>query len=70
MSKTARLLRGSGFKVLFKVVALFFVFIAVLGIFGKLRFPGQTRLAQAKCTACGRYRIGKGPCAFGRGPRG
>lgn len=70
MSKIARLSQGSGSKVLFKVVALFFVFIAVLGIFGKWRFPGQDRLAKAKCTACGRYRIGKGPCACGRGPHG
>ena len=35
----------------------------VLAMFGKWRFPGQARLAQAKCPKCLRYRIGKGPCA-------
>jgi hypothetical protein len=49
-----------------KIVALFLVFIAILGMFGKLRFPGQKRLAQAKCPKCGRYRIGKGPCSCGK----
>ncbi|WP_417719444.1 hypothetical protein [Salipiger sp.] len=50
-----------------KIVALFLVVIAVLGIFGKLRVPGQERLAAAKCKSCGRYRIGKGPCPCGQG---
>lgn len=45
-----------------KIVFLFLAFIALLGIFGKLRFPGQTRLASVRCSKCGRYRIGKGPC--------
>ncbi|MCK0150021.1 hypothetical protein MWU54_08315 [Marivita sp. S6314] len=45
-----------------KIVILFLIFIAVLAMFGKLRFPGSTRLANAKCRKCGRYRIGKGPC--------
>ena len=52
---------------LIKVAAGFLVFMAVLAILGKWRFPGQDRLANAKCRACGRYRIGKGPCACGRG---
>lgn len=50
-----------------RVVLLFLVFIAVLGMFGKWRFPGQARLASAKCPSCGRYRIGKGPCGCGKG---
>ena len=52
---------------LIKVAALFLVFMAVLAMFGKVRFPGQARLAAAKCRGCGRFRIGKGPCACGRG---
>lgn len=52
-----------------KIVALFLVFIAILGMFGKLRFPGQKRLAAAKCAKCGRYRIGKGPCNCGKLPK-
>ncbi len=46
-----------------KIVVLFLVGMGVMAMFGKLRFPGQTRLAQAKCKSCGRYRIGKGPCS-------
>ena len=45
-----------------KVVFLFLIFMAVLAMFGRLRFPGQQRLADAKCRDCGRFRIGKGPC--------
>jgi hypothetical protein len=51
--------------VILKIVSLFLVFMAVLAIFGKLRFPGQARLSAAKCRRCGRYRIGKGPCSCG-----
>ena len=50
-----------------KVILLFLVGMAVLAMFGKLRFPGQARLAAAKCRRCGRYRIGKGPCSCGAG---
>ena len=45
------------------------VAMAVLAMFGRLRFPGQKRLAEAKCKRCGRYRIGKGPCDCEKGPR-
>ncbi|BBU58090.1 MULTISPECIES: hypothetical protein [Mameliella] len=59
-----------------KIVALFLVFIAVLGFFGKLRIPGAKQLGQlrdrarlnaTKCPKCGRYRIGKGPCDCRKG---
>ena len=36
-------------------------------MFGRLRFPGQKRLAAARCPRCGRFRLGKGPCACGKG---
>lgn len=52
---------------LIKVAALFLVFMVVVGMFGKWRFPGQDRLAAAKCPKCGRYKIGKGPCACEKG---
>ncbi|PUB17550.1 hypothetical protein [Yoonia sediminilitoris] len=45
-----------------KIILIFLAFMAVLSIFGKFRFPGQDRLAAAKCPKCNRYRIGKGPC--------
>lgn len=53
-----------------KIVTLFLIGMAVLAMFGKLRLPGIRRLASAKCPSCGRYRIGKGPCACGHGGRG
>lgn len=49
-----------------KIVLLFLAFIAVLGLLGKLHWIGGKRLKSAKCPGCGRYRIGKGPCACGR----
>ncbi|WP_397543069.1 hypothetical protein [Roseovarius salis] len=52
-----------------KIVILFLVFMAVLAMFGKLRFPGQQKLASARCPGCGRFRIGKGPCACRKGKR-
>lgn len=55
-------MRGSVCDMIAKVVFLFLAFIAVLGIFGRLRYPGQARLREAKCPTCGRFRIGKGPC--------
>ncbi|MDX8352672.1 hypothetical protein [Cognatiyoonia sp. IB215182] len=50
-----------------KAIFFFLAFMMVLGIFGKLRFPGQDRLASAKCPKCNRYRIGKGPCNCEKG---
>lgn len=50
-----------------KVMVLFLAFMALLAMFGRLRFPGQKKLASLRCKACGRYRIGKGPCACGKG---
>jgi len=55
---------------IFKIVSLFLVGMAVLAMFGKLRFPGQKRLKSARCQKCGRFRIGKGPCACEKGRRG
>jgi len=52
-----------------KIVTLFLIGIGVLAMFGKLRIPGQKRLAAARCPKCGKFRIGKGPCACGKGRR-
>lgn len=49
-----------------KVVLLFLIFMAVIAMFGRLRLPGGRRRLEAKCPACGRPRIGKGPCACGK----
>lgn len=53
---------------LIKTVTIFLVVIAVLAMFGKVRWilPWKTRLETSKCRACGRPRIGKSPCPCGR----
>lgn len=61
---------GSVSDVIVKIVILFLVAMGVLAMFGRLRFPGQKRLGEAKCRRCGRYRIGKGPCSCERDRRG
>ena len=51
-----------------KIVALFLVFIAVLAMFGQLKLLLPKRAQKfvgQKCKACGRHRIGKGPCPCG-----
>lgn len=58
---------GSASDVIVKIVILFLVFMGVMAMFGKLRFPGQQKLASARCPRCGRFRLGKGPCACGKG---
>ncbi len=68
-SKTAPPSPGSVSDVLLKIVSLFLVGMVVLGMFGKLRFPGQKKLTSMKCPRCGRYRIGSGPCPCGEGRR-
>ena len=65
-SRSGRISRATACDVIFKIVTLFLLFIAVIAMFGKLRFPGAKRLSSAKCPACGRYRIGRGPCGCGR----
>lgn len=52
---------------LLKIVSLFLVFIAVLGMFGKLSLLIPKKLRKtAVCKACGRHKIGKGPCPCGK----
>lgn len=50
-----------------KIVTLFLIGIVVLAMFGRLKLPGGKRLHAGKCRHCGRYRIGTGPCACGKG---
>ncbi|RYH07298.1 hypothetical protein [Tropicimonas sp. IMCC6043] len=57
---------------LVKIVTFFLIGIAVLAMFGRLRWPGGARrLARRdgekldkpkRCKHCGNYIIGKGPC--------
>ncbi len=46
-----------------KIVSLFLIFMLVLAMFGRLRLPGAQKIKNAKCPKCGRFKIGKGPCA-------
>nr|WP_317056293.1 hypothetical protein [Roseovarius sp. W115]MDV2929893.1 hypothetical protein [Roseovarius sp. W115] len=62
-------MRGSVSDVLSKIAILFLVFMAILAMFGRLRFPGQKKLQSAKCSKCGRFRIGKGRCPCGKDGR-
>lgn len=68
--RNARNLRGLASDVILKIVSIFLVVMAVLAMFGKLRMPGQKRLQSARCSSCGRFKIGKGPCACGKGGQG
>jgi hypothetical protein len=52
---------------LVKVVVLFLVAMAVLAMFGRLRLPRLGRKDARKCTRCGRFLIGKGPCDCSKG---
>lgn len=48
---------------LVKIVTLFLIGIAVLAMFGRLRFPGGLRLARSRnCRNCGTPRVGRAPC--------
>lgn len=47
-----------------KVVLIFLVVMALLGVFGRMRLPRL--LSSKKCPKCGRPRIGKGPCPCGK----
>lgn len=53
-----------------KIVSLFLVFMVVLAMFGKLRLSFFTKALGIKkpktCKSCGRFQIGKGPCACER----
>lgn len=55
---------------LIKIVTLFLVGMVVLAMFGKLRLPKpkgpKGLLRRGNCAACGRPRIGKGPCPCGK----
>jgi len=49
-----------------KVVTFFLIGMVILALMGRLRLPKLPRARSAKCKACGRPRIGKGPCDCGR----
>lgn len=52
-----------------KIVTLFLVFIAVLGMFGKLNLllPKRRKKRVTRCETCGRHLIGSGPCDCKKG---
>ncbi|WP_395540662.1 hypothetical protein [Neotabrizicola sp. sgz301269] len=54
---------------LVKIILLFLLAMGLVGMIGKLFFPGSgpvLRRRSAYCPDCGRPRIGKGPCACGK----
>ena len=60
---------GLACDMIFKIVTFFLIFMAILAMFGKFRFPGQKTIASKRCPKCGRFRLGKGPCACGKGKK-
>ncbi|WP_170301205.1 hypothetical protein [Frigidibacter albus] len=48
-----------------KIVTLFLIVMVVLAMFGAFRIKRGVR----RCPACGRARIGPGPCGCGKGRR-
>ena len=67
--KSRRCLRATGCDagMISKIVLLFLAFIAILAMFGKLATAGRWLGVTKKCRACGRHKIGKGPCPCGKG---
>ncbi|MEM6635844.1 MAG: hypothetical protein AAF667_08140 [Pseudomonadota bacterium] len=59
-------MRATVSELIVKIVSLFLIGMAVLAMFGRLRLPGGTKFSRTKCRACGRFRIGKGPCPCGQ----
>lgn len=55
---------------LVKIILVFLLAMVLLGMLGKLLFPGRgprlTGRRVTTCPDCGRPRIGKGPCLCGR----
>ncbi|MDZ4094127.1 MAG: hypothetical protein U1D35_04355 [Paracoccaceae bacterium] len=61
-----------------KIISLFLVGMAVLAMFGRLRFPGKLKrhlpgqgkaaAKPATCIRCGRFLIGKSACDCGKAP--
>ncbi len=66
LSRNVGSLPATACSMIVKIVFLFLIAMGVLAMFGRLRLPGRDRLASRKCPKCGRYRIGKGPCACGK----
>ncbi|WP_366940222.1 hypothetical protein [uncultured Roseicyclus sp.] len=60
-----------------KIITLFLVFMAVLAMFGRLRWPGKGGKGRGGglpkprlCPDCGRYNLRGGPCSKCRGNAG
>ena len=45
-----------------KIVLLFLIGMAILAMFGRLRFPGQNKIKSLRCEKCGQFKIGKITC--------
>ena len=57
---------------LVKATILFLLGMVLVGMVGRWMFPtAMKRMIRlpGDCAGCGRPRIGKGPCACGKGPR-
>jgi hypothetical protein len=60
---------------LLKTALLFLLGMVLLGMIGRVLFPGAvrrviSRRAPAPCPSCGRYQIGRGDCSCGAKRKG
>ena len=49
-----------------QIVVLFLVAMGVLAVVGRIKRGVKPKKLAQKCSACGRPRIGKGPCQCGK----
>lgn len=47
---------------LVKIITFFLIFMAVLALFGRLRFPGGRRAGLRRCPDCGAPLAGRAGC--------
>ena len=61
VSRIAHFGRATGYDMPLKLILLFLIVMAVIAMFGRLRFPGLSAKPKT-CPKCGRHLIGKGDC--------
>ena len=65
-SRIARFGRVTGYDMPLKLILLFLIVMAVVAMFGRMRFPGAVAKPKT-CAKCGRHLIGKGECTCRKG---
>lgn len=69
--RIARFGRGTGFRMLFKIIIVFLGLMALVALIGRALFPSalprvlRKRARAPVCAKCGRYLIGRKTCDCG-----